>query len=106
MRRFSLITKCRYQGFIDILDSFFPRYLDILLSDNFRERIAEVRIEGHTDSRGEYMYNVRLSQSRTSNVLDYVVYKENSEYQNANEMDQVNEILVHDYRIFLWKNYG
>ena len=76
------------EDFIDILDSFFPRYLDILLSDNFRERIAEVRIEGHTDSRGEYMYNVRLSQSRTSNVLDYLFYKENSEYQNANEMDQ------------------
>ena len=76
------------EDFIDILDSFFPRYLDILLSDNFRERIAEVRIEGHTDSRGEYMYNVRLSQSRTSNVLDYLFYKENSEYQNANEKDQ------------------
>jgi outer membrane protein OmpA-like peptidoglycan-associated protein len=76
------------EDFNDILDSFFPRYLGILLSDNFRDKISEVRIEGHTDSRGEYMYNVRLSQNRTSNVLDYLFYKEDSEYQNASETDR------------------
>lgn len=76
------------RDFNEILDSFFPRYLDILLSDNFRDKIAEVRIEGHTDSRGEYMYNVRLSQNRTSNVLDYLFYKKDSEYQAASEIDK------------------
>ena len=35
-----------------------------------------------------YMYNVRLSQNRTSNVLDYLFYKEDSEYQNASETDR------------------
>ncbi|MAT38111.1 MAG: hypothetical protein CL946_00755 [Ectothiorhodospiraceae bacterium] len=65
-----------------ILDDFFPRYLAILLKDKYRSKIAEVRIEGHTDSRGEYMYNVSLSQKRTASVLDYVLFSYNSPFRN------------------------
>ena len=36
--------------FKEILDDFFPRYLEVIFSDKFREAIAEVRIEGHTSS--------------------------------------------------------
>ena len=32
--------------FKDILDNFFPRYLNIIFSDEFKDTIAEVRIEG------------------------------------------------------------
>lgn len=63
--------------FQEILDDFFPRYLDVL--DNFEEHISEVRIEGHTDSSwGDasptlaYFYNMELSQGRTRSVLSYV----------------------------------
>ncbi len=66
--------------FKKILDDFFPRYLKILLSDKYRDKIAEVRIEGHTDSRGDYMYNVYLSQARTANVLKYVLFNKKSIY--------------------------
>jgi outer membrane protein OmpA-like peptidoglycan-associated protein len=66
--------------FMEILDDFFPRYLKILLSEKYKENIAEVRIEGHTDSRGDYIYNVFLSQSRTANVLKYLLFGENSIY--------------------------
>jgi len=59
--------------FKEILDNFFPRYLNILMKDKYKESIAEVRIEGHTDSSGDYMYNVNLSQRRTANVLDYLL---------------------------------
>lgn len=66
--------------FKQILNNFFPRYMDILLQDKFKNKIAEVRIEGHTDSSGPYMFNVRLSQKRTVNVLDYLFNRKNSEY--------------------------
>ena len=56
-----------------ILDDFFPRYLNILLKEKYKDKILEVRIEGHTDSRGDYLYNVQLSQNRTRSVLNYVL---------------------------------
>lgn len=74
--------------FRQILRQFFPRYLDILLDERFRDKIAEVRIEGHTDSAGPYMFNVRLSQNRTSNVLEYLFFRRNSEYGSVSEEDQ------------------
>lgn len=64
--------------FKEILDNFFPRYLDIL--KRFRNSIDEVRIEGHTSSvwnsrvsdTQAYFLNMQLSQGRTRSVLEYV----------------------------------
>lgn len=71
-----------------ILDDFFPRYLSILLKDKYKDKILEVRIEGHTDSKGDYMYNVELSQNRTRTVLDYVLNKTNNSIVNLSAQDQ------------------
>lgn len=60
--------------FKKILDDFYPRYMSILLNEKYLKNIAEIRIEGHSDSRGEYMYNVNLSQRRTAQVLNYILY--------------------------------
>ena len=57
--------------FKEILDDFFPRYIDVLCRDKYMVRIVEIRIEGHTDSKGEYFYNMALSQNRTRSVLQY-----------------------------------
>ncbi|GHA76713.1 OmpA family protein [Pontibacter akesuensis] len=56
-----------------ILDDFFPRYIQVLSKQKFRENIEEIRIEGHTDNRGGYYYNMELSQNRTRSVLNYVL---------------------------------
>jgi outer membrane protein OmpA-like peptidoglycan-associated protein len=40
-------------SFGNILDSFFPRYVEILSSEKYRDAIEEVRIEGHTSSAWE-----------------------------------------------------
>lgn len=65
--------------FMQILDEFIPRYLNILLTDTLRERIQEIRIEGHTDDlrmvkygKDPYLSNVLLSQERAYNVLKYI----------------------------------
>ena len=65
--------------FIEILNEFIPRYLNILLTDSLRNRISEIRIEGHTDDlrmvkygSDPYLSNVLLSQQRAYNVLSYI----------------------------------
>jgi len=55
-----------------ILKDFFPRYLAILSKPQFQNNIFEVRIEGHTDITGDYLYNLELSQDRTRNVMKYL----------------------------------
>jgi len=60
-----------------LLADFFPRYIVVL--DQYKESINEVRIEGHTSSvwnrfTGEteaYFLNMELSQGRTRSVLNY-----------------------------------
>ncbi len=67
------------QGFKNILNDFFPRYLEVLRS--YREEIEEIRIEGHTSSEWNgsvsvldaYFNNMRLSQDRTRSVLEYCI---------------------------------
>ncbi|GEO15994.1 OmpA family protein [Microvirga aerophila] len=67
--------------FARILGDFFPRYIQILASDKYRDGIEEIRIEGHTSSvwntqtPGDIAYfrNMELSQSRTRSTLEYVL---------------------------------
>ena len=42
------------------LKDIIPMYLDVLLQDRFREYIAEIIIEGHTDTDGSYKENMEL----------------------------------------------
>jgi len=58
-------------GFKIILDDFFPRYIAVLSKSEYRDNIEEIRIEGHTNSNGEYYSNMELSQDRTRAVLKY-----------------------------------
>ncbi len=60
----------RGEGFID---RFLPVYLDVLFSDEYREYVAEIIIEGHTDSTGNYIDNLELSQRRALAVASYVL---------------------------------
>lgn len=57
--------------FEKILNDFFPRYIAVLSKEDYKNRIVEIRIEGHTDSSGEYFANMKLSQERTRGVLRY-----------------------------------
>ncbi len=65
--------------FQKILSEFFPKYLSVVLKDKYREKIAEIRIEGHTDvypiynsNRDPYIDNIQLSQDRSRNVLAFI----------------------------------
>ena len=70
----SAILTPRFQ---EILNNFFPRYMNILRK--YQDNIVEVRIEGHTSSEwigskdklDAYFRNMQLSQDRTRAVLQY-----------------------------------
>jgi len=64
--------------FAEILNDFLPRYFSILLQDKYKNKIAEIRIEGHTDAipaptfdSDPYIGNIILSQQRSAMVLKY-----------------------------------
>jgi outer membrane protein OmpA-like peptidoglycan-associated protein len=73
--------------FKEILEQFLPQYFKIILQDKYRDKISEVRIEGHTDQvpafnfdPDPYIGNVKLSQLRSAQVLkqfrDMTYFKE------------------------------
>ena len=56
------------------LKKFIPIYLKILLEDEeIKKEISQIIIEGHTDNQGGYTYNLRLSQSRSLSVAEYLL---------------------------------
>lgn len=54
-----------------LLDNFLPIYLDVLLKDEYRGYLGEIIVEGHTDSSGTWLKNLRLSQDRAQTVAEY-----------------------------------
>ena len=78
------------RDFKKILDDFFPRYIKILSSSEYKEEIDEIRIEGHTSntwSKGLssnliYLKNMKLSQNRANNVLAYCYSMKNQIIKN------------------------
>lgn len=55
------------------IDDFLPVYLDVLFSEEYLPYVAEIIIEGHTDSVGDYINNLELSQQRAGAVAAYVL---------------------------------
>lgn len=61
----------------DFIKEFLPRYCSVLLSDDYREYVSEIIIEGHTDTDGSYLYNLELSQQRAFSVARYCLTESN-----------------------------
>lgn len=61
-----------------ILMDFLPKYMKVVTNKKYRDKIAEIRIEGHTDTfpitkiGDPYIENMELSQGRARNVLAFL----------------------------------
>ncbi|MEJ2372904.1 MAG: OmpA family protein, partial [Sulfurimonas sp.] len=77
--------------FKSILEDFFPRFLKILRSEKFADKVQDLRIEGYTSSEWAgatsseeiYLNNMQLSQKRAYAVLSFC-YTLNDERVKAN----------------------
>jgi chemotaxis protein MotB len=77
--------------FKNILEDFFPRFLKILRSEKFADKVQDLRIEGYTSSEWAgatsseeiYLNNMQLSQKRAYAVLSFC-YTLNDERVKAN----------------------
>jgi len=100
--------------FRNILQDFFPSYLEIVTGKDFQEAISEIRIEGHTSSfwnlgantpeQTAYLKNMDLSYERSRSVLRYVMSLDSIEpklpflrkHLTANGLSSSNLILNED----------
>ena len=55
------------------LEQILPIYCKVLLQDNYMDYLAEIIIDGYTDTDGDYSYNLQLSQQRSLAVAQYLL---------------------------------
>ena len=75
------------------LQQFLPQYIGILLGPNYRDYIAEIIIEGHTDTSGSYLHNLDLSQKRALAVATYCL-QDNGTVLSEEERNVLSPILT------------
>lgn len=54
------------------LKKILPIYCKVLLEDDYKKYLAEIIIDGYTDTDGDYYYNLELSQKRSLAVAEYL----------------------------------
>ena len=67
------------------LNSCIPIYIHTLLSEEYRDYVGEIIIEGHTDTTGAYLNNLALSQQRALAVATYCL---SDEMSGLSDMDK------------------
>ena len=79
-------------GSKETLKKVIPQYLNVLLKDKFKDYIAEIIIEGHTDTDGGYMGNMELSYNRAYAVATFCLDDKNG--LNQKQIGQLQKILT------------
>lgn len=75
-----------------VLKEIIPIYLDVLLQDAYKDYIAEIIIEGHTDTNGEYLMNMELSTNRAMSVAKFCLDEDNG--LNAEQINRLQNLLT------------
>ena len=56
-----------------VLEQILPIYCQVLLQGDYTQYLAEIIIDGYTDTDGDYSYNLYLSQMRSLAVAQYLL---------------------------------
>ncbi len=81
-----------------------PMYLGVLLQDNYMDYIAEIIIEGHTDTDGSYEHNMQLSSNRARAVAAFCLDTDNG--LSEAEVEKLQSVLTINGRSFSSPVYG
>ncbi|MBR3825718.1 MAG: OmpA family protein [Lachnospiraceae bacterium] len=82
----------------DALKEIIPIYLNVLLQDAYKDHIAEIIIEGHTDTSGSYKTNMELSTERAMAVAEFCLDKKNG--LNTSQISRLQTMLTVNGRSF------
>lgn len=74
------------------LKEIIPMYLGVLLQDNFKPYIAEIIIEGHTDTDGDYQSNMTLSYNRANSVAKFCMNPNNG--LTEGQIEQLQKLMT------------
>ncbi len=80
------------------LQEIIPLYLEVLLQDTYKDYIAEIIIEGHTDTSGSYETNMELSTNRAISVAEFCLDEENG--LDDDQIDKLRTLLTVNGRSF------
>lgn len=80
------------------LQEIIPLYLEVLLQDTYKDYIAEIIIEGHTDTSGSYKTNMELSSSRAMSVAEFCLDEDNG--LDKKQIEQLQTLLTVNGRSF------
>lgn len=80
------------------LKEIIPKYLEVLLQDQYRGYIAEIIIEGHTDTDGSYQSNMSLSYNRANAVSRFCLDTRNG--LSREKIEQLQQLLTVNGRSF------
>lgn len=58
------------------LQKFMHVYTSVVFGEEYSNFVSQIMVEGHTDTNGEYDYNMTLSQARADSVLSYCLSPE------------------------------
>ena len=76
-------------------DALYDYFKTILENDEINKHIDKIIIEGHTNSKGTYLYNLDLSQKRAFSVMDFLL---SLDFENQ---EKLKKLILASGRAFL-----
>ena len=80
-----------------VLDQVLPVYCQVLMKEEYQDYLAEIIIDGYTDTTGDYAYNLSLSQQRSLAVAQYLLAIEGNFLSSTQEEDLKQVLTVNGH---------
>jgi outer membrane protein OmpA-like peptidoglycan-associated protein len=88
------------------LEEFVPQYVGILLSDQFKDQVSQIIVEGHTDTKGGYLFNLNLSQGRALSVVQEIYSPGFPKFENQEDLSKIITANGRSYSIPIYNSKG